>query len=223
MPVKASGTGDGRPPYALAAVAALVAVAVTLDVLLGGPLRHLDGRVFADGLPPRSGAWHLWWRTVVNGGQYWLVGSLAAIASVVAARRRRSPALLVKAGIWLVGSELLVRGTQVALARTPPRTGHDLLFADGVLSYPSGHAANAAACLLFIAAVTGASRAWTAAAHAMAAGVAVAVVTLGYHWPTDAVAGWALGLLLACLGRILVLPRPPRREGAAPAYDTCSK
>ncbi|MEU8117995.1 hypothetical protein AB0C21_04720 [Spirillospora sp. NPDC049024] len=103
MPVKASGTGDGRPPYALAAVAALVAVAVTLDVLLGGPLRHL------------------------------------------------------------------------------------------------------------------------AAAHAMAAGVAVAVVTLGYHWPTGAVAGWALGLLLACLGRILVLPRPPRREGAVPAYDTCSK
>ncbi|MEU9842032.1 hypothetical protein AB0C69_22710, partial [Actinomadura sp. NPDC048032] len=138
---------------------------MTADVLLGGPLRHLDGRVFADGLPARSGAWHLGWRTVVNGGQYWLVGSFAALASLLAARRRRSKALLVKAGVWLVASELLVRGSQIALARTPPRTGHDVLFADGFLSYPSGHAANAAACLLFAAAVTGASRAWTAAAH----------------------------------------------------------
>lgn len=175
---------------------------MTLDVLLGGPLRHLDGRTFAEGLPPRGGAWHLWWRTVVNGGQYWLVGSFAALAALWAARRRRSRALLLKAGIWLVGSELLVRGAQVAFARTPPRTGHDAVFADGFLSYPSGHAANAAACLLFAAAVTGASRAWTAAAHTAAAAVAVAVVALGYHWPTDAVAGWALGTFLACLGRI---------------------
>ncbi|MEU5988800.1 phosphatase PAP2 family protein [Spirillospora sp. NPDC047418] len=208
-------------PYRLALVAAFVTAAVTADVLAGGLLRQFDGRVFADGLPPRSGAWHFGWRTIVNGGQYWLVGSVTAVASVIAARRRRSPGLLVRAGVWLVASELVIRGAQIVLARTPPRTGQDTFFTDGFLSYPSGHAANAAACLLFIAAVTGASRRWTVAAHAMAVAVAIATVVLGYHWPTDAVAGWGLGALLACAGRALVMPRrasepatvtPRRRE-----------
>ncbi|CND48637.1 Probable phosphoesterase%2C PA-phosphatase related protein [Mycobacterium tuberculosis] len=196
-------------PYTLVLVAVLVTVAVTADVLVGGPLRHLDGRAFADGLPARSDAWHAGWRTVVNGGQYWLVGSITAVVSVVVARRRRSPGLLIRAGVWLVTSELVIRGAQIVLARTPPRTGQDTFFTDGFLSYPSGHAANAAACLLFMAAVTGASRRWTAAAHAMAVAVAVATVALGYHWPTDAVAGWGLGALLACAGRALVVPRRP--------------
>lgn len=198
-------------PYRLALVAAFVTAVVTADVLVGGPLRHLDGRAFADGLPPRSGAWHFGWRTIVNGGQYWLVGSITAVVSVVVARRRRSPSLLVGAGVWLVTSELIIRGAQIVLARTPPRTGRDTFFADGFLSYPSGHAANAAACLLFIAAVTGASRRWTVAAHALAVAVATATVVLGYHWPTDAVAGWGLGALLACIGRALVVPR--RQDG----------
>ncbi|TDC18931.1 phosphatase PAP2 family protein [Actinomadura bangladeshensis] len=206
-------TGGGvlparKRPYALALAAALVTAAVTADVLVGGALRHLDGRVFVGGLPPRSGAWHVGWRTIVNGGQYWLVGSITAVVSVVVARRRRSTGLLIRAGVWLVASELIIRGAQIVLARTPPRTGQDTFFTDGYLSYPSGHAANAAACLLFIAAVTGASRRWTAAAHAVAVAVGTATVVLGYHWPTDAVAGWGLGALLACAGRALVVPRP---------------
>ncbi|GAA1793322.1 hypothetical protein GCM10009735_26480 [Actinomadura chokoriensis] len=201
-------------PYRLALVAAFVTAAVTADVLAGGALRHVDGGVFADGLPPRSGAWHFGWRTIVNGGQYWLVGSITAVVSVIAARRRRSASLLIRAGVWLVTSELIIRGAQIVLARTPPRTGQDTFFTDGYLSYPSGHAANAAACLLFIAAVTGASRRWTAAAHAMAIAVATATVVLGYHWPTDAIAGWGLGVLLACAGRALVVPRPASEPAA---------
>ncbi|WP_243726058.1 phosphatase PAP2 family protein [Actinomadura rubrisoli] len=198
--------------------AAVVTAAATLDVLAGGPLRHLDHWVFSGGLPARSGAWHWAWRTVVNGGQYWLAGSLAAITAVVVAWRSRSAALLVRAGIWLAASEGTIRGAQLAFGRTPPRTGQDALFAGGFLSYPSGHAANAAACLLFAAALAGASRGWTAAAHALAAGVALAVVALGYHWPTDALAGWGLGVLMACAGRALVVPRtraPDRRTGTA--------
>ncbi|GLW99449.1 hypothetical protein Misp02_35360 [Microtetraspora sp. NBRC 16547] len=43
----------------------------------------------------------------------------------------------------------------------------------------------------------------TAAFHAWAAVVAAAVVALGYHWPSDAIAGWALGIVLGSLGRLL--------------------
>ncbi|WP_131741680.1 phosphatase PAP2 family protein [Actinomadura roseirufa] len=214
--------GDGRlpggaPSRALPVAAALVTAAATLDVLAGGPLRHLDHQVFSGGLPPRSGAWYWTWRTVVNGGQYWIVGSLAAVASAAVAWHRRSLPLLARAGIWLAATELVVRAAQTALARTPPLAGRDALLDGGHLSYPSGHAANAAACLLFIAAITGASRRATIAAHALAAAVAVAVVALGYHWPTDALAGWGTGVLMACAARALVVPAPPGRRGARSA------
>ncbi|MBW8482745.1 phosphatase PAP2 family protein [Actinomadura parmotrematis] len=193
----------------LAVAAAVVAVATTADVLAGGPLRHLDTWLFADGLPPRTGPWHWFWRTLVNAGQYWLVGTLTALAVLAAARRARDVWTAVRGGLWLLSTEIIVRGAQIAFGRTPPRTGHDLLFQDGYLSYPSGHAANAAACWLVITALTGAARRWRIAAHALAATVAVAVVALGYHWATDALAGWALGTLLGTAGRALIPARTP--------------
>jgi len=198
-------------PYVLPLVAAIVAAATTLDVVAGGPLRRFDDWIFAGGLPPRTGAWHWFWRTIVNGGQYWLVGTGAALAALWAAWRIRDRGwprvlwLLATAAAWLVGTELVIRAAQVGFGRTPPRTGADHMFQDGFLSYPSGHAANGAACWIFILAVLGASRRWTIAVHALVAAVAVAVVALGYHWPTDAIAGWGLGVLLGCAGRALVL------------------
>ncbi|MGI5169712.1 phosphatase PAP2 family protein [Spirillospora sp. CA-253888] len=202
-------SGGGRlpvltSPYALPVVAAALTAATTLDVLAGGLLRQFDGWAFADGLPPRTGAWHMFWRTVVNGGQYWLVGGLVGVAAAVAARRARDVWLLVRTGLWLACTELTIRAAQIGFGRTPPRTGRDVLFAEGYLSYPSGHAANAAACLTVLVLLTGASRRWAVAAHVLALGVAVAVVTLGYHWPTDAIAGWGLGVVLAAVGRAVV-------------------
>ncbi|WP_433323243.1 phosphatase PAP2 family protein [Spirillospora sp. CA-294931] len=180
-----------------------VAAAATLDVLLDGPLRGFDRWIFQDGLPPRTGAWHLFWRVVVTGGQYGLLAVLLAAAAGYVAWRGRGVAPLVRTAIWLAVTELTIRGAQLLFARTPPRTGSDVLFEPGYLSFPSGHAANAAACLLVLAALLRASRAWTIAAHAVAVAVAFAVVILGYHWPTDALAGWALGTALGHAGRAL--------------------
>ncbi|WP_067472189.1 phosphatase PAP2 family protein [Actinomadura hibisca] len=215
-------SGGGRlpfltTPYTLPAVAAALAVATTLDVLAGGLLRRFDAWAFTGGLPPRTGAWHFFWRTVVNGGQYWLVGGLVGLAAVLAAWRGRDLWLLVRAGIWLMATEVAIRAGQIAFGRTPPRTGHDVLFAEGYLSYPSGHAANAAACLTVIVLLTGASRRWAIAAHVLALGVAVAVVTLGYHWPTDAIAGWGLGLAMAGVARAF-LPWKWRESQEPPAH-----
>jgi membrane-associated phospholipid phosphatase len=42
--------------------------------------------------------------------------------------------------------------------------------------------------------------------------VAIATVMLGYHWPTDSIAGWAFGLLcgLACCWALeRAAARPP--------------
>ncbi|MCP2343100.1 phosphatase PAP2 family protein [Actinomadura rupiterrae] len=219
--------GGGRLPgralraWALPLLAALIAAATVLDVLAGGLLRHADDRVFAGGLPPRTGAWHWFWRTVVNGGQYWLVGTLVTLVALRTAWRRRSLATAVRAGIWLLGTEAAIRAAQTAFARTPPRTGADHLFTGGYLSFPSGHAANAAACLTVTAALLHATRRWWIAVHALIAAVAVGVVALGYHWPTDALAGWSLGLVLGAIGRVLIGPGPetarPDRGSPGPA------
>lgn len=207
--------GDGRllSAAALPLAAVLVTVLTSVDVMAHGPLRRFDDWVFAGGLPQRSGAWFWFWRTVVNGGQYWLVGSIAAITAVIVAWRRRSFWLLVRAGLWLVGTELAIRAMQVGYGRTPPRTGVDLLYVEGYLSYPSGHAANSAACLIFVAAVAGASRGATIAVHVLVVGVCVATVALGYHWPTDSIAGWGLGIVLAAIGRFVVSPESVRGYG----------
>ncbi|WP_018656277.1 phosphatase PAP2 family protein [Actinomadura flavalba] len=194
---------------AAAVLAAVLAVLTTADVLAGGALRRFDAWTFASGLPPRTGVRHMIWRTIVNGGQYWIVGSLTALAALYAAWRDRAPGVAVRAALWLVTALAATRGAQYLFARTPPLDGRDALFQDGFLSYPSGHAANAAGCLLMIAVLLRASRRWTAAAAVLAAAVAVATVTLGYHWPTDALAGWALGTALGCAGALLV----PGRSG----------
>ncbi len=78
--------------------------------------------------------------------------------------------------------------------------------AAGGRSWPSGHTAAGLALLLIAATLLArpGSRLdriayWTI--PAIAAGVAAATVHLHYHWPTDAIAGWALGLTLGNLAR----------------------
>ncbi|MEV4256706.1 hypothetical protein AB0J52_26375, partial [Spirillospora sp. NPDC049652] len=39
-------------------------------------------------------------------------------------------------------------------------------------------------------------------------GGGVAAVALGYHWPTDALAGWALGIVLGSVGRAVIAAAP---------------
>ncbi|ROO87511.1 membrane-associated phospholipid phosphatase [Actinocorallia herbida] len=204
----------------LPALALVLLVLTTVDVLLFGGRHAGDQSVFSDGLPARTGIGHTVWRTVVMGGQYWLIGTAAALATAWAAWRARSVRLLVCGGLWLVATELIIRTMQLALGRTPPLDGVDELFS-GAASFPSGHAANAAACLTFIPAILAASRRLQVVAHGWALLVAVAVVTLGYHWPTDAVAGWSLGIVLAWLGLRIVFrverPRPAVRPVRPPS------
>ena len=77
------------------------------------------------------------------------------------------------------------------------------------LAFPSGHAAQATAVWGMLAALVAAAAtrwstkvaAWSAAVF-IAAVVGISRVYLGAHWPTDVLAGWALG---AAVGAGLVL------------------
>lgn len=196
----------------------VVIVAISLDVLADGALRRWDQRLMlGDGYPHHplcypqyqdcgglrltSGPWFWLWRTIVWGGQYWLVALVAGIAAALQAFWRRKPWLLVAVGAWVAADQFVVWVFKKVIGRTYPADGVDRLFTSHE-AYPSGHTALGASCLLVIAAlVTGAAARYAVpAAYVLSVGVAFATVILGYHWPTDAIAGWAFGVLTGLVG-----------------------
>ncbi|GAA4664747.1 bifunctional phosphatase PAP2/diacylglycerol kinase family protein [Streptomyces chumphonensis] len=73
-------------------------------------------------------------------------------------------------------------------------------------SFPSGHAASAAA---FATGVALESRGWGALVAPLAASVAFSRVYTGVHYPSDVLAGAAIGAGVAVVVRRLLTPRPP--------------
>lgn len=141
----------------------------------------------------------------------------AAAAAGVLARRSWRPILLT-AG--LVACETLaIFLLKVAVGRRSPRSGLVAIHTAGT-SFPGGHAANAtlgaglAAWWIVLAATSrrggadadrDASRAratrWCWGAAALVGGVVgIAMTWLDYHWLTDTLAGWALGVLALLVG-----------------------
>lgn len=104
---------------------------------------------------------------------------------------------------------LILTGAFVQLVKTAiPRSSPNSFFRTGAVggvSFPSGHAADTTALavgLAIVLAVTLArGRGERIALFGAAAGVSIAVgvsrLVLGVHWPTDVVAGWAIGLATA--------------------------
>jgi membrane-associated phospholipid phosphatase len=176
----------------------------------------------------QPGAAHVLARTVVMGGQFWLVGSVLAIAAMTRSWLDRSwrPALV--CGVSMVVLELALWGAKAASGRTSPHSGANDVLAGGT-SYPSGHAAIATLCLLLLAAVlaprgAGATRR-TARTVWLTAGlgcllVSLSTLVLGYHWPTDVIGGWlvALLVLLPALRLLHVSPTTPQTD-APPAIS----
>ncbi len=144
-----------------------------------------------------------------------IAGVTVAVVQTIRTRRKEIFAFLATV---FIGVTLLVNVTKVIVDRTRPDIRRLTGFSGS--SFPSGHAATAAATLAALALVIGlgCSPRTKAAIAGAAAGIAAAVastrVLLGVHWLTDVMAGLAVGWAWFCLcsiafgGRLLRFGAP---------------
>ncbi len=129
------------------------------------------------------------------GGSAWLVPLTLAVAAWLASRghRRHAAALL----LVTFGGRAVVELMKWSLARPRPDfIDHPVVVHS--LSFPSGHAGNSMIVYLTLALIAGPlltrSRWPVAAAAVLAIAIGLTRPILGVHWPTDVLAGWALGV-----------------------------
>lgn len=230
------------------AVAAGALTAVTWQVIVGGPVTALDWPVHAF-VDPRQPEGPLLWAAVATArlGQRLITIPLLVGLAIWAMRRGRGWRPL---GAVLTGlGSLAVLGTllKVGVGRTPPVLEVDTVSPgagniaawvyallvpgappfDGYVSFPSGHAANAAltyplaAWLLFGAngVFPHARRLRYALGCSLlpVAAVGVLVTVLDYHWLSESVAGWLLGAVVLLVALLVLEARTPDR--AAPPHQ----
>jgi membrane-associated phospholipid phosphatase len=207
MGLKADVARFWRLLVALGAIIALIVM--TADILLEGSLRAFDGTVSEifdtrAGLSLRSGLVFL---AFISEDKY-AVGLviIVLLAATVTARSLR-PALTVVG--TMAANYVVIEVMKFAFGRTAPDTGEDLFGVDA-LSYPSGHSANTIIIwTLLLRIVFGL---WGdrigflstpmrrfAVVSLLAVVFGMSLVGLNYHWLTDIVAGWLIGIALSML------------------------
>lgn len=227
--------------WLVVAVSALAVV--TWQVVVGGPVTALDWPVHAF-VDPRQPEGPLLAAAVAVArlGQRLVTVPLLVGLAVWAMRRGRGWRPL---GAVLTGlGSLAMLGTllKVAIGRTPPvlevdlvSPGMDNIVAwasalvvpgaapfEGYVSFPSGHAANAAltyplaAWLLFgangVFPHTQRLRVALGCSLVPVAAVGVLVTVLDYHWLSESVGGWLLGFVVLLLALLVLGTRAPARK-----------
>jgi membrane-associated phospholipid phosphatase len=155
--------------------------------------------------------------------------AVAVIAAVAEYVRTRTQAIFGFLAVVVIGQVVVTNVTKVLVDRARPPAVYHLTGFSGA-SFPSGHAATAAATYAAVALLVGRGRSQrtkallAAGAAAIAVGVATTRVLLGVHWLTDVLAGLATGWAwfaiasIAFGGRVLAFGRPV--EVAARAAET---
>jgi len=194
----------GRPPWWLLVLALLVTVAVTADLLSRGVLERMDLRisevVSSWELKGSAAYWPVWAVTQFGGRGFILIVLAALVGFLLWRRHTVLPLLRVLLALALLTA--VVYGFKYGTGRTAPAYPGSFFYRDGA-SYPSGHVANAVL-------MWGVAR-WQAVEFGLPPGVqrtfrllsvagpvatGVAMVSLDFHWMTDAVVGAAVGILL---------------------------
>ena len=215
----------GRPPWWLMLAALLGGSLITADLLTGGVLERLDLRIshVIGGWGLReSAAYPFVWAVTQLGGRATILGVLAILVGYLAwSRRTWLPLMrvLLALGTLTVGVYALKHGT----GRTAPGHPEEVFFSVDGASFPSGHVANAVimwGVARWLAVEYGlparVQRAfwWLSIAAPVATGLSM--VSLDFHWVTDAIVGGAVGIvLLGVVHRLdaIVLSRWVRARG----------
>ena len=229
LPQTSRDVSTGRPQWWLLLAALLVGVAVTADVLARGPLERLDQQIsdaVGDWGLRDSVAFPFIWVVTQVGGRVTILAVLAVLVGYLGwSRRTWLPLLRVLVALALL--TVVVYGVKHGTGRTAPGYPGSFLFHDDGASFPSGHVANAVL-------MWGVAR-WQAVEYGLPLRVqrafwllsvlgplvtGLAMVSLNFHWVTDAVVGAAVGVLL--LGVVhafdaLILSRWVRARGGQSA------
>ena len=195
----------GRPPWWLLVIALVVGSLVTANVLAGGFLERMDLRVSAVvsdwDLTDSAAYWPVWALTQL-GGRGTILIVLTGLLGFLA-WRRRTLLPVVRVLLALVLLTAAVYAIKHGVGRTAPRFPGSYFFHEDGASFPSGHVANAVL-------MWGVAR-WLAVEYRLPPQVqrafwllsvagplitGLAMVSLDFHWVTDAVVGAAVGVLL---------------------------
>ncbi len=202
--VSRSTVTPGRPPWWLLLGAFVVTVAVTVDLLSRGWLERVDLQVseVVSGWALRDSPayWPVWVVTQIGGRGTILVVLAVLVGWLCVRQRTLLPLVRVLTALALL--TVVVYAFKFGTGRTAPAYPGSFFHRDGA-SYPSGHVANAVL-------MWGVAR-WQAVEYRLGPrlqrtlwwlsvlgplATGVAMVSLDFHWVTDAVVGAAVGLLL---------------------------
>lgn len=215
------GAPGGSP--ALLAASVVVVVLITLDVLVGGPLSHLDTAVSdwarSTGLPGPG-----WQRPgqmeadqLVNFGDREVVGVIVVVAIGWICLRARTLVPLVRLIVLAVAAASVVLALKYGIGRHAPSGVHG---SEAFRSYPSGHTATAVILWGALYSVVGEypqyaiSRqvawllSWLGPLMVM-----VGMVLRDYHWVTDLIAAAALCTVLLQVERLALRHWRDARRG----------
>jgi membrane-associated phospholipid phosphatase len=205
LPTEARVVSSGRPTWWTLLAALVVGGLVTADLLTRGALERMDlwvSEIVSDWDLEGSVAYPVVWLVTQLGGRVTILVVLAVLVGHLA-WRRRTWLPLVRVLVALALLTLAVYAIKHGTGRTAPAFPGSFFFHENGASFPSGHVANAVL-------MWGVAR-WLAAEYGLPARVqhafwllhvlgplatAVAMVSLDFHWVTDAVVGAAVGVLL---------------------------